>query len=1035
MPLICFLLRLWIKMVHNEPIEQFHYHLNQIKSLLKSSTRGKSWTRPLSKNYLYEQPWTLVIGTAHSGKTAFLQQAELNMIQGSSEDNSSCNTWFSQEGIFIELPSISLSSNESIESEDAENNYLIQHFLQTIKTHRHKKPFDNVLLTINMVAFIHEHDRYMEYLETLKKQLQKILTPYLSSETGLYIVFTHMDRIAGFCDFFSEFSTQQQTQTLGYLLEDYSSKKKLIEQHEKKYDRLLSRLHENLVMLLHKTRNNLTRYLIREFPQQLESLRNMVRSSLSLSADIKESTLKVKGIFFTSACQNGLCIDRITLPISQAYQLTLPTHFPQAHKAQPYFIKGTTKMIVADTMPRDTRFARYQQEHKLIAYLGSAAVVLGLFFTGYAYYSSINEMDHAASNLKQYQTFTQKFSQDNTIQTFIPELEYLANARQSLNAVHSWFIPLKAFNKTKHWINSQYNKTLSQQFLPQLAHQLEEQLLHETNPALQYATLKAYLMLGEPQFLDLPYLKDWLYRSFHLSSEKALETALLQPFPGVALNTQIIDQVRTNLNILPTDYLVYMIIKNNPPEYIPFSNDAFTYPLSSKKGIPSFYTRIGFEKTYTQTIPNITQSIVKNNWILKNPLFSSQNLNSLTEQIQRLYVADYLNWWQLFIYHIQPKAFNTLAEASDYFKILAQTQPSPFTNMLAFIQSNTRTFVSAKSAALQVFNTQIAEQLKAINGVSSQSIDMVSPTFNTLSHYFSIISTSSDRQTLILNTAKQRFLNPAQNGALTQLRSAARSMPTPLNQWLDQMATNTWYLILFEARNAINEQWKKQVLPQYTQNIINRFPLNTFSEQEITLENFSHFFNRRGTLQLFFDDYVKPFLDTSQAKWVAKKMDGLSVPFQPQAIAAFERANIIREMFFPQNTETPSVSFTLQSTELQPIVKRIIFDINGQTLIASQANKASQAFTWPGDYTNAPVTLTIQSISGENFQATEYGAWGLFRLLSHANAFPLSQDTRKLELVLDVNGNAAQYLLQANNPVNPFIPNILQGFELSSNLF
>lgn len=1035
MLLICCLLRRWIKMVHNEPIEQFHYHLNQIKAFLKSSASGgKPWTRAFSKNYLYEQPWTLVIGTAHSGKSAFLQQTELNMIQGTSEDNSTCNTWFSQEGVFIELPSITL---DNMDIEASENNYLIQNFLQMLKTHRSKKPFDNILLTINLVAFIHEYDRYVQYLENLKKQLQILLSPYLSNETGIYIVFTHMDRIAGFCDFFSEFSSQYQHQALGYLLEDYSSKKKLMEQHEKKYDRLLNRLHENLVALLHKTRNNLTRYLIREFPQQLESLRNMIRSSLSLTADIHEPTLKVKGLFFTSACQSGLCIDRITLPISQSYQLTLPTHFPQAHKTQPYFIKGITKMIAADTTPRDTRFARYQREHKLLAYLGGSAVVMGLLLMGFGYYTSVNHIEHAHSDILQYQSFTQKFAQDNTIQTFIPELEYLANARQSINAIQPWFIPLKDFNKTKHWINAQYKKTLAQQFLPQLARQLEDQLLHETNPALQYATLKAYLMLGEPQFLDLAYLKNWLYRSLHLSSEKALETALLQPFPGIALNTQIIDQVRANLNLLPTDYLIYMIIKNNPPEYIPFSNNAFTYPLSSKKGISSFYTRIGFEKTYNQTIPTITQSIIQNNWILKNPLFLSSNLKSLTEQIQHLYVSDYLNWWQLFIYHIQPKAFNTLTEAADYFKTLAQTHPSSFANMLAFIQSNTRAFASnrSKSAALQVFNTQIAEQLKAINDVSPQSIDMVSPTFNALSRYFAIVSTSNDSQILILNTARQRFLNPTQDGALNQLRSASQSLPAPLNQWLNQMATNTWYLILSETKNAINQQWKKNVLPQYTQNITNRFPLSTFSEQEISLENFSSFFNHQGTLQIFFDEYLKPFLNTSQAQWIAKKVDNLALPFRPETIAAFERANVIREMFFPLKAQKPSVQFTLQSTDLQPIISRIIFDINGQSLIASQSHKNTQSFTWPGDYTNTPVTLTIQSISGENFQATEYGAWGLFRLLSHANVFPISQDTRKLQLILDVNGNAAQYLLQARNPVNPFIPNILQGFELGQELF
>ncbi len=1020
-------------MQHNEHIEQLDHHLSQVKHLLKPSPIGlKKFSCLWSKNYLYEKTWTLVIGTAHSGKTAFLQQAELNVIQGISEDNTGCNTWFSQEGVFIELPSLSLGN---IEVGNIENTLLLQDFLQTIKTRRHKRPFDNILLTINLMAFMHEYDQYIQYLEALKEQLQKILNPFITQEVGIYIVFTHMDRIAGFCDFFSEFSTQQQTQALGYLLEDYSSKKKLIEQHEKKYDRLLSRLHENLITLLHKTRNNLTRYLIREFPQQLESLRNMIRSSLSSTADINESTLKVKGLFFTSACQSGLCIDRITLPISQSYQLTLPTHFPQAYRAQPYFIKGAIKMIVKDNIPRDMRFARYRQEHKRLAYLSSAGVAFLFCVMGWGYFSSIKHLDNATSTLNDYQMFAQKFTQDNTFSALLPELQYLATAHHSLDEVKPLFIPLKALNKAKHWVNAQYYQTLSEQFLPQLAHRLEEELLHETNPAQQYAALKAYLMLGEPQYLQLNYLRTWIFHNLHLSSSKALKSSLLQPFPSIALNTQIIEQVRNNLNTLPSDYLAYMIIKNSHTKFVPYTNEAFIFPSSSQKGIPSFYMRTEFEKHYHQTIAHAIQRLAQENWILKNSSFSAKDSKELIQKSQNLYIADYLNWWRLFIYHVQPKPLNNLDEAATYFNSLVQPKISPLVNMLTFIQSNTRPFQSEKSSTLQVFNTQIASQLDFINTISAESLQSINPLLNNLSHYFSVAVTSPNREAFAFNTAKQKFTHPTQSGTLDQLRTLAQNMPAPINQWIEQMASNSWFLVLSEAKNMLTQQWQKQVFPEYTQNITNRFPLNALAEQEISLENFSHFFGTGGVLQTFFEEYLKPFLDTSQAQWNIKKIDHLGLPLRPDIILQFERANVIHEMFFPLNAATPSIHFALQSTELQPIVSHITFNINGQTLAASQTEKNTQSFTWPGDYTHVPVTLSIQNISGENFEATEYGAWGLFRLLSHANVFPIGNDTRKLQIIFDINGNAAQYLLQATNPVNPFIPNILQSFQLSQDLF
>lgn len=1003
--------------MHHERIEQLDYHLNQIIYLLKQPKKGRFAAFNVSKDYLYEKNWTLVIGTGRSGKTSFLQQTDLNVIQGQSEDNTDCNTWFSQEGVFIELPSLSL--------ENPEENVLITHFLQAIKTHRRKKPFDNVLLTINMYSFIHEYDQYMEHLEKLKEQLRKTLNPYLSQKAGIYIIFTHMDRVAGFCDFFTEFSAQHNTHALGYLFDDYHSKKKLVDQHEKKYDRLLSRLHENLISLLHKTRNNLTRYLIREFPQQLESLRNMIRSSISLMAEINEPLLKVKGVFFTSACQSGICVDRITAPISQSYQLTLSNHFPQAYRTQPYFIKGIIKMLEKDYQPEDTRFAKYRREHRLAAYIGYAGAGFALLLMAIGYHYSAKHLNVAATALTHYQ----QLSKDNTLDALVPELHYLATASSTLNEMNTWFIPFKSLSKTKHWINTQYHKELSQQFLPQVAHLIEERLLSERDPAFQYFALKAYLMLGEPQYVDVSYLTHWLHHYLNLASESELVSSLLQPFPGIKLDQNIINQTRNNLNTLPIQHLTYIIIKNNPTDLIPINNDAFTFPASAK-GIPNFYTRAGFEKQYTQTIFKAVKQIKQQNWILKNTEIAHQSINDLTHQIRELYLADYLNWWQLFVYHTQPKSFNTLDEAATYFKNFSTGTTSPFMKMLAFIQSNTRPFSHAHTAAQHVFNAQIAPQLTAINHVSSDSLQIAMPALNEVGRYFSIVAATADKQALVFNTARQKFMNPTQEGALNKLRIAAQSIPAPVGQWLQQISTHSFSLILSEAKNYINQQWKNSIIPEYSQNILNHFPINASVEQEISLDNFSHFFSKSGSLPLFFEEYIKPFLNTDKAQWSLKKVDGFEMPFRSDTILQLVRANVIREMFFPFNTEKPTIQFALQTTELQPIVGRILLNINGQVILASQSNKSSQSFNWPGDYTNTPVTLSIQNITGEEFQTTEYGPWGFFRLLSHANIHPIDNDTKKLQIVFDVNGSAAQYLLTASNPVNPFVPDIIQTFQL-----
>lgn len=1009
----------------NERIEQLHTHLSQIVYWLKQQNKNRFGLH-FFKKYLYSKSWTLVIGTPNSGKTALLQQAELNVLQGHTEDSTECSTWFNQEGVFIELPTLSL--------QHPEDNAIIHDYIRTIKSFRRKKPFDNILLTINLYTCMQEYNQYVHYLELLKEQLQQVLGPYWTPQTTLTIVFTHMDKVAGFCDFFSSFSEQQTTSALGYLVDDYSSQKKLMDQHEKKYDRLLSRLHEHLIVLLHKTRNNLTRYLIREFPQQLDSLRNVVRSTLF---SLSDTPLKIKGVFFTSARQSGVSIDRLTTPISETYHLTLPHHFPQASRAQPYFIKALFQIIAKTPPEEDTRFAHYQKEHKIAAYAGYAFVGLIFIFMGIYYHHTAERIDTAKLALQQYQQLTHKTS----IDVLLPELTYLAQARHTLESVNSWIVPFKNLHKTQRWVNQQYHQELEQQFLPQIARSMEDYLTTNRDPQAQYATLKAYLMLGQPAYLNVAYLNHWLHHYLHFPTKSSLESSLLLPFPAIELNVDIINQVRSNLNALPPQYLAYLLIKEKPKHWIALKNDAFHVSTSSR-GIPNFYTRAAFEETYSIIIPDAAHQFQQEAWILKNPRSSHVLLSALTDQIRELYTTDYANWWRLFIYHTQPQSFNTLKEAKAYFQLLAQSS-SPLLRMLALIQSNIQPF-KTPNAIQKIFNTQVASHLQSIKiaeniNQASEKLRAMLPTLDALNRYFTIMESKSNSSALIFNTVKQKFSQGGtHSGALDDLFDAANGIQAPVGTWLKQIATNSWSLILGEAHQYIQQQWKSEVMSVYQQTIMGRFPIAASSKQDIAITDFSHFFGPQGILNNFFQSYIQPFLNTSTAQWSPKKINEFTLPFSANMIQQFERANVIREMFFPSQAQnqtaisaaTPIIHFAIQPMALQPVVAAAILNIQGTSISASQSEKETQYFVWPSQQPELPVTFSIHSITGENFETTEYGPWAFFRLLAQANIQPIQNDSTTLQFMLDLNNNAVQYLLKTDNPVNPFTPNIISGFQL-----
>jgi|GEM_PF-906758 len=1003
----------------NELSEQLDQNLDQAAYMLKQQYGRHSI---FSKKYLYKKNWSLVIGAEQSGKTSLLKQGELTCIQDTEEDGHECNVWFGQDGVFIELPKLCLDNTE--------DNETISRLIHSVKKCRRKKPFDNIIITINIYPFVQGPMDYSHYFETLQLHLQKALNPHLKTSVNLYIVFTHLDRIAGFCDFFSDFSSQNTSQALGYLFDDYSGKSSLLEQNEKKYYRLIDNLHQNLINLLHKASHHLTRYLIREFPLQMESLSNVIRTSVSQLADINHS-IKIKGLFFTSAHQGGVCIDRISSVISHSYQLDVTHQFPQAARHQPYFIKGLIKTIARHHSHHAISPRRYQRWHRPVFYLGSAFALGWLFFIGSHYYESSQKIQRANNALISYQKLVhERTNASLEWNKLIPELSYLATARYTLSQLDTpWFIPFKNLARAKDWINTQYLKKLSEQFLPYLAHEMEIRMLSERDLAAQYAALKAYLMLGHPRYLDETYLKSWLHRYLKISSETDLRTALKQPFPGIALNKNIIMQVRNNLLSLPQEYLTYLIIKdqsNQTPEIL--TNPIFQI---TDKAIPAYYIRANFEKQYAQVIPGIIKKLQQESWVLNNAGFNRTSIEGLTKKIRGLYLSDYLNWWRLFIYHTQPKTFNNFDQALVYFNEINKN-PSVLMNMFRLIQKNLKAF-DQPDAVQQIFNQYVASQFTDIQRISTHSIQAIIAALNHIKHYMAAISTTSNIPETAFRMTREKFIH-TNSGDIADpiegLITLSQNMPEPAKSWFKQIASNSWFLLLTQTKSYINQQWKTSVLPEYMQNIANHFPVNASSEQDISLNNFAHFFGERGTLQTFFQNYLQPFLNTRQAQWVNQEVNGFSLSLHPEIILELERANVIRQMFFPANSLYPSVAFSLQAMELQPIVSRVVLNINGLSLAASQEKKELQYFTWPGSYASAPTTLFIQNITGEKFEITEYGPWGFFKLLAQANISSLPEDPQRFQVIFDINGSAAQYLLTTNTALNPFVPGIIQKFQL-----
>lgn len=131
-------------------------------------------------------------------------------------------------------------------------------------------------------------------------------------------------------------------------------------------------------------------------------------------------------------------------------------------------------------------------------------------------------------------------------------------------------------------------------------------------------------------------------------------------------------------------------------------------------------------------------------------------------------------------------------------------------------------------------------------------------------------------------------------------------------------------------------------------------------------------------------------------------------------------------MFFPNQSNTSQIEFSLQKISLDPVVSRLQLSIGDHSLQDTQDSDSMTRFNWP----QSNAKLVLNSIEGKHYELEEVGPWAFFKMLQKVNVLVDEDDPGSLQILFEVNGNSGRYLLKTQNEVNPFTPGILNGFAL-----
>lgn len=938
----------------------------------------------------------LLIGKDNQGKKSLLRQSNLTQVRVEAER--STDVYYNDAGLIVRLS----------ESWVTGSHCLLQQIIKQLNRCHHSLQISGLLLCIDInELFFSEH---LQYLDRCKAHIQ-LLNRFglaIGYQVDVAIMLTKFDSLAGFCEFFQQSHATELEKALGFSLYRASKPERRIEIYNKQFHRMVNILEQQVIQKMHPVRSSLRRTLIREFPLQLISLQKALQIIVQ---NIPDSLFNLQAVYFSSAEQGGYSQDRLNKRIKHEYALAIQDQFLQAKNYRAYFIHGAITAFQRQT--QRSIESRFQKPHLVISSI-CGLFLLPLSWIAVNHIKTSQLLDAASKELLTYEALIS----DKQVPS--PALYHLARASASLdNLPINAALPSLHFLKTQLQTNARHQ--LHSHFLPAILNEIEQSLTDRSEtPGNRYQALKIYLMLNHPHKLSLQAVQNWFKLRWQKEPEPEvqkklalLKQLLKQPVQPVAINLQLVRDMRNYLNALPDSYLYYSLAKT----YFPKEKEKITvegFELAHHE-LPAYFTRHGFE-TVIALLPQISAELDSEQWVLER-----DKKENIQISIQKAYCYEYVSWWKNLMNRSTPWHFQDYQQAQHLTQTLTRT--NAVKQFIELIQQQTSPDFAHQDS---LFNQEIASQFTSLNLLGKSAVQELSTHLNELENFLKTLSVVQDHGQTAFTLTKAQFQGNTLPNPLSALYVRSQQFPEPVNNWLKQIADDSWFILMQETRAYINEQWQKQVFAEYLQHIAQRYPFESTESQEVNIADFDHFFAADGTLNQFVEYYLKPFLDTTSAQWQPKEYNHSVLPISQDNIHQLIHSNVITNMFFSGSGRKSKIDFSLQKISLDPVVSQLELQIGNNKISDDQYSDSFVRFSWPVQ----DVKLILNSIEGSRFEIEESGQWAFFKLLQKVNVLTDEEDSANLQILFEVNGNSGRYLLKVANKVNPFTPGILHGFAL-----
>lgn len=679
------------------------------------------------RKFLREMPWYVIVGPPATGKTTALRQSGLNFPIDLTDDlqgvggTRNCDWFFSENAVLIDTAGRYVQQESQPDVDAAE--WL--GFLDLLKKHRGRRALNGVIVALSIDVLSEGDEAIKAHGRKIRRRLAE-LNDRLEIRLPVYLMLTKADLIKGFEAFFGGLSTTSREQVWGttFALDARVDAKTI----EREIATLATQLERRLVPRLEDEDKLAARAEIFRFPAQLTSLSEPIQ--VLVEAMFGESRYEeaawLRGLYLTSATQEGAPIDRLTAALSSSFGLPPRRAMPAPRvEKRSFFLKNLLTEVIFREAGLGTFDPLAQRRRAWIwrgaaAACAAAALLAGAMFT-WSYYDNRNAIAAQAGQFEALQApltaaaASPASVEQPAIDSALYAMAEVANARTAPPSSAQDLLGPSASAELLRAQADTYDHALRNVLEPHMVALLEATMWRQIrDPDFMLGALKTYRMMTGLSQMDADYVQSWWVNDLpefapaapfptadaeehqlaairrmtvddsYISADQALVAEALKTVCTISLPARAYRQLLADAAVAG--------LKEWIPANFAGPNGAKVFARRSDKtlrvGISGAFTYSGFHDAILERVEDVAAQAALDRAVFAGGCSenSETSVTALSEDILKLYYEDYIAQWDSILRDIRLAPLADLNVASENLKDLSSADSALKRLLTAVVQ-------------------------------------------------------------------------------------------------------------------------------------------------------------------------------------------------------------------------------------------------------------------------------------------------------------------------------------------------------------